>query len=110
MPVGNVRTVYRGFGDDKAFNAGVQRLAPAAPAQRYVREKLALTGALQRPLVIQFNNNDPSIVPRMQAVYPQLAARAGSASKLHVLPPVGEGHCGFSGAQVVDALKAAAAH
>jgi len=60
--------------------------------------------------VIQFNHDDPSIVPRMQAVYPQLVARAGSASKLHVLPPVGEGHCGFSGAQVVDALKAAAAH
>ncbi len=107
MPVGNVRTAYRGFGDDKAFNAGVQRLAPAAPAQLYVREKLALTGALKRPLVIQFNNNDPSIVPRMQAVYPQLAERAGAAPLPHVLPAVGEGHCGFTDSQVVEALRAA---
>lgn len=109
MPVGNLRTVYRGFGDDKAFNAGVQRHAPVALAQRYVRGKLALTGAVKRPLVIQFNNNDPSIVPRMQAVYPQLAERAGATSLLRVLPAVGEGHCGFVDSQVVEALKAAAA-
>lgn len=110
MPAGNIGIVYSGFGDDAAFNAGVQRVQASAAGQAYVRDRLALNGTLQRPLVIQFNHDDPSIVPRMQAVYPQLAARAGSASKLHVLPPVGEGHCGFSGAQVVDALKAAAAH
>lgn len=109
MPVGNVRTVYRGFGDDKAFNAGVQRLAPAAPAQRYVHEKLGLTGAVKRPLVIQFNNNDPSIVPHMQTVYPQLAEHAGATPLPRVLPAVGEGHCGFADSQVVEALKAAAA-
>jgi len=110
MPVGNIGIVYSGFGDDAAFNAGVQRVQASAAGQAYVRDQLALNGALQRPLVIQFNHDDPSIVPRMQAVYPQLVARAGSASKLQVLPPVGEGHCGFSGAQVVDALKAASAH
>ncbi|WP_447945792.1 alpha/beta hydrolase [Stenotrophomonas indicatrix] len=109
MPVGNVRTVYRGFGDDKAFNAGVQRHAPVALAQRYVREKLALTGAVKRPLVIQFNDNDPSIVPHMQTVYPQLAERAGATPLPRVLPAVGEGHCGFTDSQVVEALKAAAA-
>ena len=108
MPVGNLTTVYRGFGDDKAFNAGVQRLAPAAPAQRYVREKLALTGTVKRPLVIQFNNDDPSIVPGMQTVYPHLAKRAGTTPLPRVLPPVGEGHCGFTDSQVVEALKAAA--
>ncbi|SMR69766.1 Phospholipase/Carboxylesterase [Stenotrophomonas lactitubi] len=108
MPVGNLRTAYRGFGDDDAFNAGVQRLAPAPPAQRYVRGKLALTGAVKRPLVIQFNNDDPSIVPRMQAVYPQLAERAGATPSPRVLPAVGEGHCGFADSQVIEALKAAA--
>ena len=110
LPAGNIGIVYSGFGDDAAFNAGVQRVQASAAGQAYVRDRLALNGALQRPLVIQFNQDDPTIVPRMQTVYPQLAARAGSASKLQVLPPVGEGHCGFSGAQVVDALKAAAAH
>ncbi|MBN5149954.1 hypothetical protein JY458_03125 [Stenotrophomonas maltophilia] len=106
MPIGNIGVIYSGFGDDAAFNAGVQRIDPVPAAQAQVRSTLAMTGALTRPLVIQFNHNDPTIVPHMQTVYPQLAARAGARPRPRVLPPVGEGHCGFSGAQVVDALKA----
>ena len=107
MPVGNRGVVYRGFGDDTAFNAGVQRLDAVPAAQADVRAKLALSGALKRPLVIQFNNNDPTIVPHMQTVYPQLAAHAGARPLPRVLPAAGEGHCGFSEADVVEALKAA---
>ncbi len=106
MPIGNIGVIYSGFGDDAAFNAGVQRIDPVPAAQAQVRSTLAMTGALKRPLVIQFNHNDPTIVPHMQTVYPQLAARAGARPLPRVLPPVGEGHCGFSGAQVVDALRA----
>lgn len=106
MPIGNIGVIYSGFGDDTAFNAGVQRISAVPAAQAHVRSALAMTGALKRPLVIQFNHNDPTIVPHMQAVYPQMAARAGARPLPRVLPPVGEGHCGFSEAQVVDALKA----
>ncbi|KRG52407.1 alpha/beta hydrolase family protein [Stenotrophomonas beteli] len=106
MPIGNIGVIYSGFGDDTAFNAGVQRIRAVPAAQARVRKALAMTGALKRPLVIQFNHNDPTIVPHMQAVYPQMAARAGARPLPRVLPPVGEGHCGFSEAQVVDALKA----
>jgi len=106
MPVGNRGVVYSGFGDDSAFNAGVQRIEAVPAAQAKVRATLALTGALKRPLVIQFNHNDPTIVPHMQTAYPQLAAHAGARPAPRVLPSVGEGHCGFSEAQVVDALKA----
>jgi pimeloyl-ACP methyl ester carboxylesterase len=80
MPVGNRGMVYSGFGDDAAFNAGVQRI-DAVPAAQARRATLALTGALQRPLVIQFNHNDPTIVPHMQTVYPQLAAHAGARQR-----------------------------
>ncbi|HEL5399983.1 TPA: hypothetical protein UOJ25_000048 [Stenotrophomonas maltophilia] len=106
MPVGNPGVVYSGFGDDAAFNAGVRRIDPVPAAQAHVRNTLAMTGAMKRPLVIQFNHNDPTIVPHMQTVYPQLAARAGARPLPRVLPPVGDGHCGFSDAQVVEALKA----
>ena len=108
MPVGNAGVIYRGFGDDAAFNAAVRRVTAVPAAQVYVREKLALTGVLKRPLVIQFNNDDPTIVPHMQKAYPELAARAGAKPLPQVLPAAGEGHCGFSGTQVVDALRAAA--
>ncbi|PTA70139.1 MULTISPECIES: hypothetical protein [unclassified Stenotrophomonas] len=106
LPVGNRNVDYSGFGDDAAFNAGVQRLDAVPAAQARVRSTLALTGALKRPLVIQFNHNDPTIVPHMQTLYPQLAKSAGAAPLPQVLPAVGEGHCGFSDAQVVEALKA----
>ncbi len=105
MPVGNVAVRYSGFGDDAAFNAGVARVRAAPAAQRYVRGPLALTGALQRPVALQFNVGDPTIVPRMQAVYPQLATRAGATARLRQLPAAGEGHCGFSDAQVLQALQ-----
>lgn len=108
MPVGNAGVAYSGFGDDAAFNAGVERFEAVPTAQAYVRSRLALTGALKRPLVIQFNNDDPTIVPHMQAVYPLLAAQARARPLPKVLPAVGQGHCGFSGAQVVEALKVAA--
>lgn len=107
MPVGNRGVVYRGFGDDTAFNAGVQRVDAVPAAQADIRAKLELSGALKRPLVIQFNKNDPTIVPHMQTVYPQLAAHAGARPLPRVLPAAGEGHCGFSEADVVEALKAA---
>ena len=106
MPTGNAGIVYSGFGDDAAFNAGVQRIDAVPSAQAHARGNPALTGALKRPLVIQFNHNDPTIVPHMQAVYTQLAAQAGAHPLPQVLPAVGEGHCGFSEAQVVEALKA----
>lgn len=105
MPVGNIGMRYSSFGDDAAFNTGVARVHAAPAAQRYVRGPLALTGAPQRPVALQFNNDDPTIVPRMQAVYPQLAARAGAAAQLQLLPTVGEGHCGFTDAQVLQALQ-----
>ncbi|TFZ46079.1 hypothetical protein E5C33_07320 [Stenotrophomonas maltophilia] len=106
MPVGNIEVIYSGFGDDAAFNNGVQRIAAVPAAQAHVRNTLALTGTLKRPLVIQFNHNDPTIVPHMQTVYPQLAAHAGARPPPRVLQLAGEGHCGFSEAQVVEALKA----
>ncbi len=34
MPVGNLGVVYSGFGDDAAFNAGVQRIDPVLRHRR----------------------------------------------------------------------------
>lgn len=105
MPAGNRETVYQGFGDDDAFNAGVKRYAVDPAAQARIGGQPRLTGALGKPLVIQFNHRDPTITPRMQAIYPQLAKQAGATSVPTLLPAAGEGHCGFSDAQTLAALK-----
>ena len=104
MPVDNRKTVYSGFGDDRAFNAGVRRYAGDAKAMQYAASAPSITGRTDKPLVIQYNHADPTITPRFQSVFAELSGKAGKAKPL-TLPPVGEGHCGFSQEQVAQALQ-----
>jgi len=109
MPVGNKDTNYSGFGDDKAFNAGVRRVSADVAAQASLRQELRLTGALRRPLLMQYNHNDPSVTPRFEPVYTALAAKAGADPAPRILPPTGEGHCAFKPEEIVAALSITAA-
>ena len=104
LPVSNQQTVYSGFGDDKPFNAGVRRVTAHPAAESKLTHELALTGALRRPLVLQYNLDDPSVTPRFEPVYPALARKAGAGSQLAQLPPVGSGHCQFTPQQVLAAV------
>lgn len=103
-PVDNRKTVYAGFGDDNAFNAGVRRYSGDAKAMQYIASAPALTGRAGKPLVIQYNHGDPTIAARFQPVYAELARAAGAPAPL-TLPAVGDGHCGFSPGQIGDALQ-----
>jgi pimeloyl-ACP methyl ester carboxylesterase len=104
FPVDNRATVYAGFGDDPAFNKGVRRYAGNPAAMRYLNEKSNLSGRIDKPLVIQHNNDDPTVPKRFYAIYPRLAAKSGRASNVVVLPSAGEGHCGFSPEQTATAF------
>lgn len=104
LPVDNRKTVYRGFGDDTAFNAGVRRHRGDAEAMRYVAAAPALTGRPRKPLVLQYNRDDPTIAPRFQSVYAGLAGNAAANSQPYTLPPAGDGHCGFSPEQIGHAF------
>ena len=104
LPVDNRKTVYRGFDDDEAFNAGVRRYAGSAAAMAYVASAPALSGHPGKPLVIQYNHGDPTITPRLQSIFAGLAPTAGKPAAL-TLPAVGEGHCGFSPEQIGQAFQ-----
>lgn len=105
IPVSNQDTVYAGFGDDKALNARVRRLAADPAAQAKLERDLRLTGKLRRPLLLQYNVDDPSVTPRFEPIYPALAASAGAHPQPRTLPPVGVGHCAFTPEQVVEAVS-----
>lgn len=105
IPVSNKDTVYEGFGDDKAFNAGVRRIAADPGAKAKLDRDLRLTGALRRPLLLQYNLNDPSVTPRFEPIYLALAAVAGATPPPRTLPPTGEGHCAFTPEQIVEAVS-----
>lgn len=100
MPVDNRGTVYRGFGEDAAFNRRVHRYTGAPAALAYARRNATLTGHIDVPLVMQWNLFDPTIPARFHAIYPNQVRAAGNGGLLTVLPPVGQGHCHFSDAQI----------
>jgi pimeloyl-ACP methyl ester carboxylesterase len=105
MPVDNRNTVYQGFGDDAAFNRKVHRYAGSPAAMAYVRRYVTLTGRIDTPLVMQWNAFDQTVPERFHPIYPDLVRAAGDGKWLTVLPPEGEGHCGFTDEQRVDAFK-----
>ncbi|MGH8029678.1 MAG: hypothetical protein ACREO3_07070, partial [Arenimonas sp.] len=105
MPVDNRETDYSGFGDDVAFNKGVHRYRGDVAAMQMLSGDAALTGRIDAPLVIQYNNNDPTVPGRYHPVYRALVGAVGGKMPPLVLPPVGDGHCDFSPAQVREAFR-----
>ncbi|GLQ99430.1 hypothetical protein GCM10007863_38500 [Dyella mobilis] len=101
MPVDNRNTVYRGFGDDDAFNRKVHRYTGSPAAMDYARRNVTLTGRIDIPLVMQWNTSDPTIPARFHSIYPEQVRAAGDSKWLTVLPPFGEGHCNFPAEQTV---------
>jgi pimeloyl-ACP methyl ester carboxylesterase len=104
MPVDNRATVYRGFGDDAAFNRKVRRYAGSPAAIAYARDNVTLGGRIAVPLVMQWNAFDQTIPARFHAIYPDLVRHAGEGDRLTVLAPAGEGHCNFTDAQTAAAF------
>lgn len=113
MPVDTTKTTYAEFADDGDFNKKVRRYKGAPSAMAYLASHATLTGKITAPVVLLRNAFDPTIPSRFDSVYPELANAAGNASKLTVLPPVGEGHCAFTHEEIgkaFDVLVESASH
>ncbi|MGY3039165.1 pimeloyl-ACP methyl ester carboxylesterase [Rhodanobacter sp. TND4EL1] len=104
MPVDNRATTYVGFGDDTAFNRGAHRYTGDPQAMHYLAEATSLSGKIRKPLVLQYNHHDPLIIARYQSVYPAMV-RAAHGLPPTVLSSTGEGHCGFSPEQIMQAFQ-----
>lgn len=104
LPVDNRTTVYAGFGDDAAFNRGVHRYAGDPQAMRYLASATSLSGKIHKPLVLQYNHGDALIHASYQSVYPAMVQSAHGRTPT-LLPPVGEGHCGFTPEQIKQAFQ-----
>lgn len=104
MPVDNRTTDYRGFGDDAAFNRRVHRYTGLPAALAYAARNVSLTGRIDVPLVMEWNTSDFTIPTRLHAIYPDQVLAAGNGRLLTVLAPAGQGHCGFSDAQISAAF------
>jgi pimeloyl-ACP methyl ester carboxylesterase len=92
-------------GDEAALGVRIRRYVADPAALAYVRETGALTGAAPVPVVLQPNARDPIVPARFSSGYLALATAKGRGKQVRVLPPVGEGHCGFPPEAVATALK-----
>ena len=106
FPLDNTTTRYAGFGDDDAFNRSVRRYHGSPDAIRQLAQIGALSGRIDKPLVLLSNNADQTVAPRFAADYAQRARKAGRGKWLHVLPPAGSGHCGFANDDMLVGLRA----
>lgn len=104
MPVDTTKTRYTEFSDDSAFESKVHRYKGVPSAMAYLAENATLTGRINAPVVLQRNIFDQTVPTRFDTVYPTLAKNAGNASKVTVLPPLGQGHCDFTHEQIGKAF------
>jgi len=91
-------------GDEAELGVRIRRYTADPAALAYVRGTGALTGAAPVPVVLQPNQVDPIVTPRMSSGYVTLARKAGRATQVRMLPGVGEGHCRFPPETVANAL------
>lgn len=104
FPATNADTVYRGFGDDGAFNRAVRRYAGSPEAIAYARAHTALTGRIEDPVVVLSNAYDDILPIRGNGIYRALVAGSERSHLLRELPSVGRGHCNFEDAQISKAF------
>lgn len=104
LPIDNRETRYSGFGDDIAFNNGVRRFTGNTNAMRYLVSSSQLAGRVSKPLVLRYNNSDPTVPNRYGLAYPELVKAATGTIQPVVLPAVGEGHCDFSPEQIRESF------
>jgi len=109
FPVGSVTGPDGVEGDEAMLGARIRRYVADPAALAYVRETGALTGAAPVPVVLQPNALDTIVPARFSGGYLALATAQGRGQQVRMLPPVGEGHCGFPPETVVTALKSAQA-
>lgn len=105
IPVDNRDTVYTGFGDDQAFNAGVRRYQGSPTTMEYAAASPQLGSQWSRPLVIQYDRDDPITSSRFRLAQSEPADRAAARLAPVVLPAETPDDCGASMQQTLDALK-----
>ncbi len=100
FPVDNRAIVYRGFGDDVRFNSGVKRYAGSPQSITELNASASLNGNISKPVVLRLSQHDQTIPARLSSPYLEQVQRAGKSRYLTVLPPAGDGHCGFSPSEI----------
>jgi len=103
QPYDNTSRLYLGSADDAALNRSLPRYRADPAAQAEVAAHYQTTGRLSAPLVMLHTTGDP-LVPYWHELLYDAKLGPGDA-RLHAnIPCSGNGHCGFTAAQVLVGL------
>ncbi|MFY8134377.1 MAG: alpha/beta hydrolase family protein [Aquimonas sp.] len=105
FPLDNRDVRYAQRIDVPEIDSRVRRYEADPVAAAYLRQNFELQGKPDAPVVIQSNVYDPTVPEPFASRYVELAASAGRSDRVHVQPPVGEGHCAFDVTAVDRAFK-----
>ena len=105
-----VMALYRAAGLDldadlRALNAGAH-IRPDAPAVAYLRQNISFDGNLAVPMLTMHTTDDGLVIPQDETAYADAVAAAGKSALLRQVFVHRAGHCAFTSAEVVVAIKA----
>jgi pimeloyl-ACP methyl ester carboxylesterase len=104
-----VAALYRAAGLD--LRADLDRLASAPRIQAdpdavaYAKANIAPSGEIAVPVLTMNTTGDPSAVPAHSRTYEQVVRRAGNADLLRTTYVQAPGHCTFTAAEYLSALR-----
>jgi pimeloyl-ACP methyl ester carboxylesterase len=103
-PFGNKWSWYRGSKNDRALNAGVERVGSTRKGRKYVRKFYNTTGDLQQPVVSLHTIQDDVVPYRHELLYKFKVWLQGNRRQFISLPVIRFGHCNFEPTEVFGAF------
>ena len=103
-PFGNKWSWYRGSNDDRALNAGVERVRSTRKGRKYVRKFYNTIGDLQQPVVSLHTIQDDVVPYRHELLYKFKVLLQGNHRQFISLPVIRFGHCNFEPTEVFGAF------
>jgi hypothetical protein len=104
-----VRALYRAahlsLAADLAALARASRIAADHRAVRYLTRNITFTGQLGVPVLTMQTTGDPNVVPESDQAYRSAVARAGDAALLRETFIHRAGHCVFTPAETIAAVR-----
>ena len=118
-PAQNLTHTYSLTPQEKAYLAGLgvnadallaamnaERYAASTPARNYAEQWADYSGRIMGPLLTLHTRVDTLVPPQHEAAYAETVAAAGRSSSLFQAFTTGQGHCAFTGAQLLTAVSA----
>ena len=116
-PAQNLTHTYSLTATEKAYLAGLgvnadalltamnaERYAASTPARNYARHWADYTGKVKGPMLTLHTQVDTLVPPMHESAYAETIAASGRSDRLYQAYTSGQGHCNFTGPQLVTAL------